>query len=59
MSGAAQKDEKPYQRPDLSGAPNIIEIKDLVTQYGKRKILHKVSLDVREGEILVIMGGSG
>ena len=59
MSGAAQKDEKRYQRPDLSGAPNIIEIRDLVTHYGKREILHKVSVDVREGEILVIMGGSG
>ena len=59
MSAAAQKDEKPYQRPDLTGAPNILEIRDLVTRYGKREILHKVSVDVREGEILVIMGGSG
>ena len=59
MSNAAQKDEHPYQRPDLSGAPNIIEIKNLVTHYGKREILHKVNVDVREGEILVIMGGSG
>ena len=59
MSAAPQKHEKPYQRPDLTGAPNIIEIRDLVTHYGKREILHKVSLDVREGEILVIMGGSG
>jgi phospholipid/cholesterol/gamma-HCH transport system ATP-binding protein len=36
-----------------------IEISDLVTHYGDRQILKGVSLDVREGEILVIMGGSG
>ncbi|MBX7199251.1 MAG: ATP-binding cassette domain-containing protein [Rhodospirillaceae bacterium] len=49
----------PYQRPDLTGAPNVIEIHDLVTHYGTRKILHNVSVEVREGEIMVIMGGSG
>lgn len=39
--------------------PPIIEVRDLVTHYGERKILDGVSLDVRDGEILVIMGGSG
>lgn len=48
-----------YQRPDLTGAPTVIEIRDLVTHYGTRKILHNVSVAVREGEIMVIMGGSG
>lgn len=51
--------EKPYQRPDLSHAPNVIEVHDLVTHYGTRKILHNVNVEVREGEVLVIMGGSG
>lgn len=36
-----------------------IEVRDLVTHYGNRQILRNVSLEVREGEILVIMGGSG
>ncbi len=58
MSIAAQK-ESAYQPPDLTGAPNVIEIKDLVTHYGSREILHKVNVNVREGEVLVIMGGSG
>jgi phospholipid/cholesterol/gamma-HCH transport system ATP-binding protein len=40
-------------------AGRVIEVRDLVTHYGERKILNGVSLDVREGEILVIMGGSG
>ena len=37
----------------------VIEVRDLVTHYGPREILHSVSLDVYQGEILVIMGGSG
>ncbi len=48
-----------YKRPDLSGAPDIVEIKKLVTHYGEREILHGIDLSVREGEIMVIMGGSG
>ena len=50
---------KPYTRPDLSHAKTVIEVRDLVTHYGPRRILNKVSFDVREGEIIVIMGGSG
>ena len=37
----------------------VIEVRDLVTHYGTREILHGVDLDVRRGEIMVIMGGSG
>ena len=49
----------PYQRPDLTGAPPVIEVRNLVTHYGTRKILHGINLEVREGEVMVIMGGSG
>jgi len=38
---------------------HLIQVKNLVTHYGKRKILDGVDLDVKEGEIRVIMGGSG
>lgn len=48
-----------YKRPDLSGAPEIVQIKKLVTHYGEREILHGIDLSVREGEVMVIMGGSG
>ncbi len=44
--------------PRPAAAP-IIEVTDLVTHYGRRKILDGVSLDVRAGEIMVVMGGSG
>ena len=37
----------------------MIRVRDLVTHYGDREILHGVGLDVRAGEIMVIMGGSG
>ncbi|MBI5162474.1 MAG: ATP-binding cassette domain-containing protein [Magnetospirillum sp.] len=36
-----------------------VEVRRLNTHYGTRQILKDVSLDVREGEIMVIMGGSG
>ncbi len=38
---------------------NVIEVENLVTHYGDREILKGVTLDVRQGEIMVIMGGSG
>lgn len=38
---------------------NSIEVRSLVTHYGDRMILKGIDLDVREGEIMVIMGGSG
>jgi len=37
----------------------VIDVEDLVTHYGERMILKGISMDVREGEIMVIMGGSG
>lgn len=36
-----------------------IEVADLVTHYGDRKILDGINLKVGYGEILIIMGGSG
>lgn len=46
------------QRPG-AGAKKMIEVEELVTHYGTRLILQGVSMDVRDGEIMVIMGGSG
>lgn len=37
----------------------MIEVENLVTHYGSRKILDDVSMSVKEGEIMIIMGGSG
>lgn len=42
-----------------SGKNNIIEVTNLVTHYGERKILNDINFSVEQGEIRVIMGGSG
>ncbi len=59
MSQAAHAEKPVYQRPDLTGATPVVEVEKLVTHYGEREILHGIDLEVREGEIMVIMGGSG
>ena len=58
----AKNTEQPAQGPDKAQdyAPGKdIEVDNLVTHYGEREILKGVTLDVRENEIMVIMGGSG
>ena len=47
--------------PKLNGPEGevVIRVKGLQKSFGRRKILDDVSLEVRRGEILVIMGGSG
>ena len=42
----------------MSAVP-AIEVSDLVTHYGTRKILDGVDLAINEREIMIIMGGSG
>ncbi|MDH5472626.1 MAG: ABC transporter ATP-binding protein [Gammaproteobacteria bacterium] len=38
---------------------DVIQVENLVTYYGERKILDDINFSVRKGEIMVIMGGSG
>jgi phospholipid/cholesterol/gamma-HCH transport system ATP-binding protein len=37
----------------------IIEVENLVVQYGTRRVLDNISFKVKKGEIFVILGGSG
>lgn len=37
----------------------VIEVEDLVVQYGTRRVLDNISFKVKKGEIFVILGGSG
>lgn len=41
------------------GNTPVIEVKDVVTHYGSRKILNRVNVNIQPGEIMVVMGGSG
>lgn len=47
--------------PSASAAPGetVIAVRDLVVSYGEHVVLNGVNLDVRQGEIMVVMGGSG
>ena len=49
-----------HPTPNEASSPApVIEVRGLVARYGEREILHGLDLDVRRGEIMVIMGGSG
>jgi phospholipid/cholesterol/gamma-HCH transport system ATP-binding protein len=38
---------------------NLIEVRDLVVKYGDRTVLKNINLEIRRGEVFVILGGSG
>ncbi|MDP6705823.1 MAG: ATP-binding cassette domain-containing protein [Alphaproteobacteria bacterium] len=57
MAGAPQACET--AAPSTDGAAPVIRVQDLDAHYGARQVLHGVDLEVRPGEIMVIMGGSG
>jgi phospholipid/cholesterol/gamma-HCH transport system ATP-binding protein len=44
---------------DNSGSDSMISLRDLRVRYGEREILHGITMDVKRGETLVILGGSG
>jgi phospholipid/cholesterol/gamma-HCH transport system ATP-binding protein len=44
---------------DATATNPAIDVDNLVAHYGNREVLHGVSMHVRRGEIMVIMGGSG
>jgi phospholipid/cholesterol/gamma-HCH transport system ATP-binding protein len=44
---------------DTPAVENAITIRDLVVDYGTRRILDGINLDIPAGQIMVIMGGSG
>lgn len=37
----------------------VIEVRNLVAHYGSREVLHGIDMAIHDGEIMVIMGGSG
>src|SRR6185369_14054058 len=59
---AALRAESTAQRPteaELMARPKVVEVDRLDFSFGARQVLFDINLDVRTGEIMVIMGGSG
>ena len=59
---AALRAESTAQRPteaELMARPKVVEVDRLDFSFGQRQVLFDINLDVRAGEIMVIMGGSG
>src|ERR1700754_572400 len=50
--------EKPSAE-ELASRPKVIEVDHLDWYYGPRQVLYDITMDVRQGEIMIIMGGSG
>src|SRR3954454_22505315 len=38
---------------------SIISVRDLVVEYDGRRVLDGLNLDIKQGEIMVLLGGSG
>src|SRR6185312_13764974 len=45
--------------PDLDPRPVLLEVRDVVVHYGRIEALHGVSLVVREGELVTLLGSNG
>jgi len=49
----------PVSNPNGRGSDVVIEVRDVVVGFGNRVVLDHVDLDVRRGEVLGFVGGSG
>ncbi len=60
-----RKEPEPGERPaapperDFSDAPPLLEVDDMVVNYGRIQALHGVSLRVAEGELVTLLGANG
>ena len=44
---------------DADPRPVLLEVRDVVVHYGRIQALHGVSLVVREGELVTLLGSNG
>jgi len=49
----------PKQRWDISNAATVLEIDHLCVEYGNKPVLKDLSLHIRRGEVVVLLGRSG
>jgi phospholipid/cholesterol/gamma-HCH transport system ATP-binding protein len=43
----------------MTPSESVVLVRDLVVKYGHRTILDRINLEIRRGEVLVLLGGSG
>ena len=48
----------PHEAPAASSA-KMLEVKDLVTRYGRIEVLHGVSIEVKQGQLVALVGANG
>ncbi len=48
-----------FQNRNGSGAPSLLQIRDLVVNYGPVEVLHGLSLTAEAGEIVAVLGPNG
>jgi branched-chain amino acid transport system ATP-binding protein len=51
--------EAPLAQTTAAGAPAVLSVKGLQAWYNESHILHGVDLDVREGEVVTLLGRNG
>ena len=44
---------------DADDRPVLLEVRDIVVHYGRIEALHGVSLQVRQGELVTLLGSNG
>src|SRR5437868_12915932 len=44
---------------DANAKPIVLEVKDLTVNYGVITALHGISLQIRQGDIVTLIGGNG
>ncbi len=53
------KDRAAEPDRDFSDAPVLLEVQDMVVNYGRIQALHGISLKVAEGELVTLLGANG
>ncbi|GJM44170.1 MAG: ABC transporter ATP-binding protein [Gemmatimonadota bacterium] len=48
-----------FDRPQADASENAVEVRDVVTRFGRQVVHDGISFDIRRGEIFALVGGSG
>jgi branched-chain amino acid transport system ATP-binding protein len=58
--GTSKAESQDLQRPlPREGTPVVLRVEDVSVDYGKLRALRSVSLELREGEIVAVLGANG